>query len=60
MIQEYEVKAGVILDAAASGGRWGTIVILFVTDEATIKAKSFIGCLKESRVTLSLSLSPSW
>ena len=29
------------------------IVILFVTDEATIKAKRFICFLKESRVTLS-------
>ena len=25
MIQEYEVKAGVTLDAAASGGRWGRV-----------------------------------
>ena len=24
-IQEYEVKAGVTLDAAASGGRWGRV-----------------------------------
>ena len=29
-----------------------TSVILFVTDEATIKAKRFICILKESRVTL--------
>ena len=25
MIQEYEVKAGVTLDVAASGGRWGRV-----------------------------------
>ena len=25
MIQEYEVNAGVTLDAAASGGRWGRV-----------------------------------
>ena len=25
MIQEYEVKAEVTLDAAASGGRWGRV-----------------------------------
>ena len=25
MIQEYEVKAGVTFDAAASGGRWGRV-----------------------------------
>ena len=25
MIQEFEVKAGVTLDAAASGGRWGRV-----------------------------------
>ena len=24
-MQEYEVKAGVTLDAAASGGRWGRV-----------------------------------
>ena len=32
------------------------IVILFVTDEATIKAKRFICILKESRVTLSFGV----
>ena len=55
-IQEYEVNAGVTLDAAASGGRWGRVGYSgkrafhftysfhsrVVTDEATIKAKRFI------------------
>ena len=34
------------------------VVILFVTDEATIKAKRFICILKESRVTLSFVVKP--